>query len=167
MPKAIPIRSKFHLFIAEFTLLQKKLRSKALTEGLTLYTTLEPCTTGSRGEDKKPCAQWIIEKGISRVFIGILDPNPAICGKGYWQLFDANIEVDFFPSELVRQVAEINQTFIENQKPRNAFPPALAGEILKKRIVPLRPTQHRVGRTPCHYKIIITCGKVGLWIKWK
>lgn len=96
---------------AEFTLLQKILRSKDLTAGTTLYTTLEPCTT--RSHDKRPCAEWIVAKGIRRVVIGILDPNPTICGRGYWHLKDANIEVEFFPADLAQQIIEHNRGFIE------------------------------------------------------
>jgi pyrimidine deaminase RibD-like protein len=96
---------------AEFTLLQKKLRSKDRTSGATLYTTLEPCTT--RTHDKLPCADWIIQKGIRKVIIGILDPNPTICGRGYWRLVDAGIDVELFPPELSRQILRLNNRFVE------------------------------------------------------
>lgn len=98
---------------AEFTLLHKRLRSVARTEGGTLYTTLEPCTT--RNHDKLPCADWIIQKRISRVVIGILDPNPVICGKGYWRLVDAGVQVDFFPFTLAKQILALNEQFRQAQ----------------------------------------------------
>jgi pyrimidine deaminase RibD-like protein len=101
---------------AEFTLLQKKTPSLDLTKGGILYTTLEPCT--ARSHNKMSCAQWIIEKQIKRVVIGILDPNPEICGKGYWNLIKAGIEVDFFPSVLAKRIMDANKSFLEtHQKP--------------------------------------------------
>ena len=66
---------------AEFAALHVKARSEELLKGATLYTTLEPCTT--RGHDKLPCTGWILRKKVKRVVIGILDPNPNICGRGY------------------------------------------------------------------------------------
>lgn len=96
---------------AEFILLQKKVRSIDLLKGSTLYTTLEPCTT--RSHEKKPCVDWIIEKGIAKVFIGILDPNPNICGKGYWRLMDANIQVEFFPYNLAKNIVILNSDFVQ------------------------------------------------------
>src|SRR5919197_1169041 len=99
---------------AEFILLHEDLRSTALTKGATLYTTLEPCTT--RGHDKLPCADWVVNKGIQRVVIGILDPNPTICGKGYWIFMERGIDVDFFPPELARQIKEFNKSFIDKNR---------------------------------------------------
>ena len=95
---------------AEFTLLHRKLRSKDETTGGTLYTTLEPCTT--RSHDKRPCADWAIAMGIQRVVIGILDPNPVICGRGYWRLIQAGIQVDMFPHELADEIRQLDNTFI-------------------------------------------------------
>lgn len=96
---------------AEFTLLFKIATSIDLTRGGTLYTTLEPCT--ARKHTRKTCAQWIIDFGIKRVVIGILDPNREICGKGYWQLVNAGIEVDFFPSDLARIILSENKAFLD------------------------------------------------------
>lgn len=47
--------------------------------GATLYVTLEPCIhAGKTG----PCAERIFEAGISRVVVGMTDPNPVVNGKG-------------------------------------------------------------------------------------
>lgn len=93
---------------AEFTLLQKKL-SDIDVSGATLFTTLEPCTI--RNYPKKPCAEWIIERGISRVVIGILDPNPEVCGLGQLMLRQARIQVAHFDADLVDVVESLNKEF--------------------------------------------------------
>ncbi len=59
-------------------------------QGATLYVTLEPCThTGRTG----PCATAIVEAGITRVVIGVEDPDPQVSGSGIRQLRDAGIDV--------------------------------------------------------------------------
>jgi diaminohydroxyphosphoribosylaminopyrimidine deaminase / 5-amino-6-(5-phosphoribosylamino)uracil reductase len=58
--------------------------------GASMYVTLEPCSH----EGKTPaCAKKIIEKGIKEVYIGSLDPNPLVAGKGVQMLKDAGIKV--------------------------------------------------------------------------
>lgn len=58
--------------------------------GADLYVTLEPCAhrgfTGS-------CADKIIRAGVKRVFVGTLDPNPRVKGKGIRKLKTAGIQV--------------------------------------------------------------------------
>jgi pyrimidine deaminase RibD-like protein len=101
---------------AEFTLL-KRLEWKP--KAATLFTTLEPCVT--RGHSKRPCADRIVDaKGISRVVIGMLDPNPSIAGKGILRLREADIDVSLFDPDLMRQLEDLNRAFIGSYRPLSA-----------------------------------------------
>ncbi len=59
--------------------------------GATLYVTLEPCSHQGR---TPPCVDAIRAAGVSRVVVGIEDPDPLVAGKGIEALRDAGIEVD-------------------------------------------------------------------------
>lgn len=56
----------------------------------TLYVTLEPCSTYGR---TPPCTDIIIEKGVGRVVIAVVDWNPDHAGRGLKILEDAGITV--------------------------------------------------------------------------
>lgn len=58
--------------------------------GAEIYVTLEPCCFAGR---TPPCTTAIINKGITRVHVATLDPNPRVSGKGVRELQNAGIEV--------------------------------------------------------------------------
>ena len=58
-------------------------------KGCTLVVTLEPCNHQGK---TPPCTQAILDAGISRVVMGLADPNPQAAG-GAARLRDAGVEV--------------------------------------------------------------------------
>lgn len=96
---------------AEFIALTKAAEAHADLGNAELFVTLEPCT--ARGPGKTPCAQRIKDSGIRRVHIGMLDPNPQILGRGETQLRWMGIDVERFPSELIRALEELNAEFVK------------------------------------------------------
>ena len=60
---------------AEFLCLKKAEAACQELKDCSLFVTLEPCT--ARGPGKKACATHIIESGLKKVYIGMLDPNPS------------------------------------------------------------------------------------------
>ncbi len=59
--------------------------------GATLYTTLEPCSHTGR---TAPCIDAIIAASISRVVVGVTDPDPNVAGSGVDALRAAGIDVE-------------------------------------------------------------------------
>ncbi len=79
-----------------------------LARGSVLYVTLEPCAHYGR---TGPCAKAVAEAGISRVVIGMEDPNPLVSGKGIAILKDAGIEVKCGVLEC--ECRRLNRTFLK------------------------------------------------------
>jgi len=77
--------------------------------GATLYVTLEPCNhTGKT----PPCSKAVLESGITRVVIGMSDPNPLVNGGGIEFLQRNAIEV--VSGVLEKECMALNFPFIKH-----------------------------------------------------
>ena len=62
-----------------------------LAKGATMYVTLEPCSHQGK---TPPCVDAIIESGVKRVVVAMVDPFPEVNGAGIEKLKAAGIEVE-------------------------------------------------------------------------
>jgi diaminohydroxyphosphoribosylaminopyrimidine deaminase / 5-amino-6-(5-phosphoribosylamino)uracil reductase len=76
--------------------------------GATLYVTLEPCSHFGK---TPPCVDAVIKSGISKVVIGVLDPNPKVNGKGFETLKQHGIETEV--GVLGKECRELNESFFK------------------------------------------------------
>lgn len=79
------------------------------SRGATLYVNLEPCNHFGK---TPPCTERIIKAGISKVVIGMQDPNPQVSGRGIHHLRQAGIEVKV--GVLEKQAKLLNEAFIKH-----------------------------------------------------
>lgn len=82
--------------------------TKESTKDATLYVTLEPCCHYGK---TPPCTKLIIESGIKRVVVAMMDPNPKVCGKGIEELLNSGIEV--CTGILEEEAKKLNEKFIK------------------------------------------------------
>ena len=83
----------------------------ANANGATCYVTLEPC--GHQGRTP-PCSEALINAGVRKVIVGMIDPNPEVSGKGIQQLNNAGIKT--VSGLMERQAALLNPGFIRRMK---------------------------------------------------
>ncbi|MBC7473073.1 MAG: bifunctional diaminohydroxyphosphoribosylaminopyrimidine deaminase/5-amino-6-(5-phosphoribosylamino)uracil reductase RibD, partial [Candidatus Sericytochromatia bacterium] len=77
-----------------------------------LYCNLEPCSHNSAKKINPPCSPAIIQSGIKKVVVGMVDPNPEVAGNGIKMLQKAGIEV--IHGILEKECQELNRIFITN-----------------------------------------------------
>lgn len=90
-------------------------QAEHLALGATCYVTLEPCSHYGR---TGPCALALVNAGVKKVIVAMLDPNPLVAGRGIQILQDAGIEVQV--GLLEQQARALNPGFLsrmERQKP--------------------------------------------------
>ncbi len=93
---------------AEINALSDAVRHGHDCTGSTMYVTLEPCCTFGK---TPPCTDAIKKAKISRVVIGVTDPNPVHSGKGVEILRQSGIEVAVGVEK--NACTEINQHFFK------------------------------------------------------
>jgi diaminohydroxyphosphoribosylaminopyrimidine deaminase/5-amino-6-(5-phosphoribosylamino)uracil reductase len=82
--------------------------AKSDVKGSEMYVTLEPCCHYGK---TPPCTESIINAGIARIYIPLLDPNPLVAGKGIMRLRDAGVDV-----VMVNEMADYASDFIRQFK---------------------------------------------------
>ncbi len=80
-------------------------------QGATAYVTLEPCSHHGR---TPPCAEALVEAGVSRVVAAMQDPNPQVAGRGLERLRSAGIEVE--SGVLEAEARALNVGFIKRME---------------------------------------------------
>ena len=74
--------------------------------GAELYVTLEPCCHQGK---TPPCTDCIIQRGIGKVYIGAMDANPLVAGKGVEILKNHGVEVE--TGILEEECRKLNEVF--------------------------------------------------------
>lgn len=98
-------------------------------KGATVYVTLEPCAHYGK---TPPCARTLVEKGVGKVVMAMLDPNPLVAGKGAAILRQAGIPVEI--GLLSKEAVQINEVFIKNMMVQRPFIAAKIAQSLDGRI---------------------------------
>jgi diaminohydroxyphosphoribosylaminopyrimidine deaminase / 5-amino-6-(5-phosphoribosylamino)uracil reductase len=85
-------------------------------KGATLYVTLEPCSHEGR---TSPCADAVINAGISTVVAAMQDPNPLVSGAGFRKLREAGVmvRVDDLHTEAAERLNEAFVHFMRTGRP--------------------------------------------------
>ncbi len=76
---------------AETEALARVAASGGTARGATAYVTLEPC---SHHGETPPCADALVDAGISRAVVAVEDTDPRVAGAGVARLRDAGVTVD-------------------------------------------------------------------------
>lgn len=131
-------------------------------QGATLYVNLEPCNHYGR---TPPCTEAIIQAGIGRVVVGMIDPNPLVAGKGIDRLRQAGLVVSV--GVAATDCQQLNEAFchrIQHHRPWGILKYAMTldGKIAtttgNSRWVTGAAARHWVHQTRSHCQAVIVGG---------
>lgn len=86
------------------------MRAGSSAKGSTLYVTLEPCSHTNKRTP--PCCPLVVEKGIKRVVVAMIDPNPDVSGDGIMRLRKEGIQVT--TGVLEAEAKKLNEAFVKH-----------------------------------------------------
>ncbi|NKI36578.1 bifunctional diaminohydroxyphosphoribosylaminopyrimidine deaminase/5-amino-6-(5-phosphoribosylamino)uracil reductase RibD [Wenzhouxiangella sp. XN79A] len=98
--------------------------------GATAYITLEPCNHHGR---TPPCTEALIQGGVARVVAAIIDPHPAVSGRGLARLREAGIETDH--GLMTAEARDLNPGFLSRMETGRPFVRAKLAASLDGRTV--------------------------------
>jgi diaminohydroxyphosphoribosylaminopyrimidine deaminase/5-amino-6-(5-phosphoribosylamino)uracil reductase len=75
----------------------------------TMYVNLEPCTHHGK---TPPCTDLILEKGIPRLVVGMIDPFPAVKGRGIRRMREEGMDVEV--GVLPERCRRLNEAFLHH-----------------------------------------------------
>lgn len=100
---------------AEINALEDARKNNSDVIDATIYVTLEPCSHYGK---TPPCAEALAKSGITKVIIGLIDPNPKVSGRGVELLKDNGIEVVVgILEDECRKINEVFLKYISTQSP--------------------------------------------------